>query len=626
MKMRGDIMVSVFRMTLVLATLFGSAFTWAESAPDSSIEPDVQSEAKPWTSLNLNNDPNVFRFGIVTDNTGGPRAGIFGEAVAKLNLLQPEFVMSIGDFIEGYEDTREQIDAQWDGFMIDIAKFEMPFLFVPGNHDNGRPLWSEVYRKRFGAEYYHFVYKNVLFLCLSTNDGPDNNTGIGQEQIDYISRVLSRRSDVRWTLVFQHKPLWNDQGNADWAKVADLLKGRKCTVFAGHTHNYLSQEKDGISFITLATTGGGSKLRGPAFGQFDEIAWVSMTEEGPRVANLLLDGILDKDLRTPEMIRNMGSFQTGGAITTTPILSKSPQFESGVTTVKIENPCDEPVRVKVLSETQKGVRVEPGTISTVIPAHGQQVTEQKITADPPIPASEVQPVVLHWKAGFDRHNNTPSKEIGGKVRIFIESPFDLPRRDTKPAIDGKLDDWAELPFNVDQPGEVWHNEEGWKGPQDGAFRFAVAYDDQYLYVALKATDDEPTFDGWKYWEDFAVLWVDGGPPGDKDPRKSIFNVIVGPQMSPEQKEEFAVGKAPEGTLAASQATSDGLAAEFAIPIAALNEAQGGSWQSVRLNVGFSDFDRGDARDGVTFLYWRPMWTGRGGDPESGTFQKSKGKS
>src|SRR5262249_39565293 len=48
----------------------------------------------------------------------------------------------------------------------------------------------------------------------------------------------------------------------------------------------------------LATTGGGSKLRGPEYGEFDHVVWVTMKKDGPVIANLLLDGILPEDLST----------------------------------------------------------------------------------------------------------------------------------------------------------------------------------------------------------------------------------------------------------------------------------------------------------------------------------------
>jgi hypothetical protein len=65
---------------------------------------------------------------------------------------------------------------------------------------------------------------------------------------------------------------------------------------AGHWHRYGKYRKHMQSYIRLATTGGGSKLRGLEEGEFDHIVWVAMTDEGPRISNLMLDGIHDEDV------------------------------------------------------------------------------------------------------------------------------------------------------------------------------------------------------------------------------------------------------------------------------------------------------------------------------------------
>jgi hypothetical protein len=46
----------------------------------------------------------------------------------------------------------------------------------------------------------------------------------------------------------------------------------------------------------LATTGGGSMMRGTDHGEFDHIVWATMKKDGPVLANILLDGILREDL------------------------------------------------------------------------------------------------------------------------------------------------------------------------------------------------------------------------------------------------------------------------------------------------------------------------------------------
>src|SRR5690242_7591922 len=89
----------------------GNART-TESAP---LQIAVESR-NPWTSLNLNNKDRDFQFVIVTDRTGGHRPGVFGQAVKKINLLQPEFVISVGDLIEGGSEDNGQWALEWAEF------------------------------------------------------------------------------------------------------------------------------------------------------------------------------------------------------------------------------------------------------------------------------------------------------------------------------------------------------------------------------------------------------------------------------------------------------------------------------------------------------------------------------
>ena len=70
--------------------------------PSKVFKTDVTTEKKPWTNLNFNNDPDNFQFAIVSDRNGGNRPGIFDDAIEKFNLMQPEFVLSVGDLISGY--------------------------------------------------------------------------------------------------------------------------------------------------------------------------------------------------------------------------------------------------------------------------------------------------------------------------------------------------------------------------------------------------------------------------------------------------------------------------------------------------------------------------------------------
>ncbi|HRI88554.1 MAG TPA: metallophosphoesterase, partial [Candidatus Hydrogenedentes bacterium] len=132
-----DLLASRFlspRLIVHIAPLV-CALVLAGCAHSRHIHHHVETAEKPWTSLELNNDPDKFHFAIVSDRTGGARPGIFETAVEKVNLMQPEFVMSVGDLIEGHKEDMVQVEKEWAEFRDIIAKFEMPFFLVPGNHD-----------------------------------------------------------------------------------------------------------------------------------------------------------------------------------------------------------------------------------------------------------------------------------------------------------------------------------------------------------------------------------------------------------------------------------------------------------------------------------------------------------
>ena len=94
----------VVGLALVLLIVFvatGAARMRVGDAPPLQVQ---TGERNPWTNLDMNNRPGTFRFAVISDRTGGHRPGIFGRSVRMINMLQPEFVMSVGDLIEGYSE------------------------------------------------------------------------------------------------------------------------------------------------------------------------------------------------------------------------------------------------------------------------------------------------------------------------------------------------------------------------------------------------------------------------------------------------------------------------------------------------------------------------------------------
>jgi hypothetical protein len=64
------------------------------------------------------------------------------------------------------------MDEQWEEFEAIVAQLQMPFFHVRGNHDINLPLTREAWSQRRGPKYYHFRYKDVLFIALDSEDAP----------------------------------------------------------------------------------------------------------------------------------------------------------------------------------------------------------------------------------------------------------------------------------------------------------------------------------------------------------------------------------------------------------------------------------------------------------------------
>src|SRR5476649_2583480 len=117
------------RVFLGLGVVFlvGAAAAMSGPIPPPAAFQFVKEDRNPVTHFRWNVEPEDFQFAIVSDRTGGHRANIFSQAIEKLNLLQPQFVVSVGDLIEGGNKV-EQLTKEWlefDGF---TNRLTMPFF------------------------------------------------------------------------------------------------------------------------------------------------------------------------------------------------------------------------------------------------------------------------------------------------------------------------------------------------------------------------------------------------------------------------------------------------------------------------------------------------------------------
>ncbi|MCS7046923.1 MAG: metallophosphoesterase, partial [Gemmataceae bacterium] len=188
---------------------------------------------------------------------------------------------------------------EWDEFDRLVGQLTMPFFYVAGNHDVGTKESARFWEGKLGRRYYHFVYRDVLFVLLNSDDPPGQGNGhLGAEQIAWARKVLANHTAVRWTFVVVHRPLWTIGNGAKngWKEIEEALGERRYTVVAGHVHRFQKWVRNGRHYYQLATTGGVSPLRGVGLGEFDHITWVTMKQDGPVLAHITLEAIHAENL------------------------------------------------------------------------------------------------------------------------------------------------------------------------------------------------------------------------------------------------------------------------------------------------------------------------------------------
>lgn len=389
---------------------------------------DSSDTVNPWNHLRFHNDPDNFQFAVVTDRTGGMRPGVFADAVHKLNLLQPEFVMCVGDLIEGYLEDTTILNQQWQEFDSVLSYLEMPFFYLPGNHDISNPVMRELWEQRLGKRYNHFVYKDVLFITMDTNDG--EGVALSRDQIDYVKAAIHEYKDVRWTMIFMHHPIWSYAPGSGFEEIEAELAGREYSVFAGHTHRYLYEVRKGRNYYVLATTGGGTQLRGPKFSEFDQVSWLTMTDAGPRMLNLRLDGMLPHNIVDTTDYANARAMieaaKFGHGIMTSSVNGidwKNPEPFTAV--LSLANTGTRTMHLQGRFFHHHGLHVEPAVITAEIPAGETRTFPLEIT---PVKSSyllEPEPLEMAWELAYEQPQFQPEFALSGTYSVTMSSGMEL---------------------------------------------------------------------------------------------------------------------------------------------------------------------------------------------------------
>lgn len=281
------------------------------------------------TSVDIAATSAPLRIAVIGDRTGGHRPDVFEDAMGRIDAMQPDLVLSVGDLVEGYILDEAELVQQWEEVEGHVGVFGDRFLAVPGNHDYSNDVQARLWAERRGDPYWSAMRQGVLILGLSTEDPPitlpqsaidghlrllvaleqdadaaqarileaysergaikkPGDVAISDEQVEYFRGVLETHPEPRWTIVLLHKPAWK-YDNANFARIEELLGDRSYTVIAGHEHYYEHEVRAGRDYVTMGTTGGIWLQDGP--GRVDHFLWLALGEGDPTITNIAIDEV-----------------------------------------------------------------------------------------------------------------------------------------------------------------------------------------------------------------------------------------------------------------------------------------------------------------------------------------------
>lgn len=252
--------------TVLLATLLvfgGGLVTASTTRPIPSITPF---KLTPPTG-------NSFEFIVQGDNRptgpGKPLPRAIFQIADEISLLQPAFVLSVGDIVWGYGDTRQRMLNELDLFQSIADRMGVPFYNAAGNHEiHGNPEANAILQARYKELYGSFDYGNSHFVVLNS-DEIGHEGKIEGEQLAWLKSDLEANKTATHIFCLMHRPMFaalnpdfdpqkkqSFVSRANRDELHELFKKYPVhAVFAGHEHLYHIEEHNGISYVTSGGSG-----------------------------------------------------------------------------------------------------------------------------------------------------------------------------------------------------------------------------------------------------------------------------------------------------------------------------------------------------------------------------------
>jgi hypothetical protein len=166
--------------------------------------------------------------------------GAIERAIAEIAAWpqKPDLVMHTGDVSQMTTDAGQR-NARLAEAKELFGKLGVELRAIPGEHDASLDRGA-AFQQAFGPTHWAFEHRGVYFIGIDNASDPKG--GLGDEQLAWFDREVSKVPAQARLLVFAHRPLFALAESWDWytgdgeKAIAILEKHPGTTVFYGHIH------------------------------------------------------------------------------------------------------------------------------------------------------------------------------------------------------------------------------------------------------------------------------------------------------------------------------------------------------------------------------------------------------
>ena len=243
-------------------------------------------------------------------------------------------------------------------------------------------------------------------------------------------------------------------------------------------------------------------MRGTNFGEFDHVVWVTMTDEGPVMANLLLQGIWDEDVVTEELV----SMINANRIMVEPVFVDEDYLSNTEFTIKITN--DDNYPMWVYFEFVDNAKLKPEIIryQKEVGPNSVEILNARVNLMGSANVENLQPLIMKSWFVYEYEDNREIQldALSGLMPVKKEyTEFTI----GKIWADGNMDEWQGFGYKVDAGSEKTGDLKGYYGDYDASFEFDVRYDNEFIYIGMSVWDDEVVSNSNKFKSMRRVLTV-----------------------------------------------------------------------------------------------------------------------